>query len=423
MNIKTLHYSDYKPLQGEYTLSGDKSIAIRALVMSAIFSNHPVRIYNLPSSDDVTACKNALIKLGCKIVKKQKYFLFIPAKKWKNCTIDAQNSRTTLALILALGIVKNIKLKIIGDKVLSYRSLHDILQVTGEFGVDIDHNNFKLPLVIRTGVSTYPEEVFLAGSAQCKSLAILLAAASNQHITFREAEPSRDHTENLLILNGWQNSQRRSVFSLEKLNKNPWTDEIKIPSDPSSAAFLMVLVAFAKDAHPIKLKAVCLNLHRLGFLKVLHLNIAISNIKTCSGELVGDIYLEQGELASSIDSRQVNGNDLIDEFPILAVAACFLKEESILRLPESLRNKESDRIKAILDLLDRFEVSYSYKDYELRIKGGTAAKHKHIVLEECMDHRIQKSAIIMAILTESSITLNHSKYLNTSFPEFLNLLS
>ncbi|MEQ9116001.1 MAG: hypothetical protein RLN62_04315 [Rickettsiales bacterium] len=421
----TIHHTDYKTLKGDCDLPGDKSIAIRALIMSAIFSDHPVKIYNLPNSEDVNACVDALEKLGCKFETHKKFLLFFPAKKWQNATVNAQNSRTTLALVIALAAVKHIEVKIVGDGVLSYRSLRDILDLTKQFGVEIEHTNFKLPIVVRTGVSTYPEEVFLAGSAQCKSLAILLAADSHQHTAFREAEPSRDHTERLLICNGWKKSPRGiRMFAMERLTDQPWMDEIYIPSDPSSAAFLMVLSAFAKDTHPIKLKAVCLNLHRLGFLEILYLNYAISNIRSQSGELVGDIYLEPGiEDAGRIDSRSINSNDLIDEFPILAVAACFLKEESILRLPERLQNKESDRIKAILDLLDRFEVSYSYKDYELRIKGGTAAKHKHITLEECMDHRIQKSAIIMAILTESSITLNHSEYLNVSFPGFLILLT
>lgn len=410
-------------IQGVFHLPGDKSCAIRSLIIPLLFSNSPVKIYNLPESEDVNAAKTAIIKLGCQLIEQKNHVTLIPAQTWQEGVINLSNSRTSLILTLALALIKKLNLTLEGDASLTSRSLKDIIELANKFGCKLKHNNWHLPVQIESGISKSPKEISLTGSAQYKTLAVLLAVFSKQKILFHEYAKSRDHTERMLELFGWRATYLNSTdFIFRKGEKNPLLEEIYLGGDPSSASFLIILAAYS-NSQKLVLKNSLLNPSRLGYLNFLPLNLAVANIRKISNELIGDIIIENSpNTPASFSTCYENANFLIDEFPILAVAAVFSTGISILKLPERLKNKESDRITAICDLLAKFAVKYQLSDEYLAITGKSIKFNQKVKIENSQDHRILMAAIIMALLSNSELVLKNHQYIDISFPEFLKFL-
>ncbi len=321
--------------------------------------------------------------------------------------VDLGNSRTGLVFVLALALIKNLPVRIVGDDSLSNRNLRDILQIAEEFGCVVRSNANYLPLEVVSGISKSPKEILCNGSAQQKSFAELLALFSKDLVTIIEENKSRDHTENLL-----------QYMGVDKKNLLSNISEIYIPGDPSSAAFLIILAILKK--RKLAIKDLCLNKYRLGFLNVISPVYNVENIRVVSGELVGDVTIVRSEV-NAFSTYGINSNMLMDEYPILAVAACFAKGRSELYLPERLVNKESNRIAEITKLLDVFSVSYQLIGSILTIEGGSYCNNKKIKFTS-QDHRILMSAVIMAILSENNLELGNAEIINTSFPQFFEVL-
>ncbi len=420
-NTFTLKSLKSKCLKGKLSVPADKSISIRALLISSIcFGN--TKIFNLLESEDVKNTLNCLKQLGIKISKKKSQFevfgqggFFAPPLK----ELYLGNSGTGLRLLIGLLSTKNIDVNFTGDESLSSRPMMRIVEPLKKMNTLIKHNNGCLPIKIENNNdSSLPIKYLLEiGSAQVKS-AILLAGLSLSGTTIiKEKIPSRDHTEILLKYLGANIKKEKNIITLKSPNFLKPKD-IFVPGDFSSAAFLIVAALITKKSKII-LKNVGLNFFRTGLLEVLkkmNAKISISNKKLLNGELMGDIIAESSDLVSTkVDSNLAPR--LIDEFPILFVAASYASGKSTFEGLEELKFKESDRLKTMAVALTEAGVNLSLREDSLEVIGNKTQEGGNYVFTKS-DHRIAMSMLTFGLAAEKSIIIDDSSMIKTSFPGF-----
>ena len=425
-NTFTLKSSKSKCLTGKLSVPADKSISIRALLISSIcFGN--TRISNLLESEDVKNTLNCLKKLGVKISKKGSQFeVFGQGGFFDNPRKELflGNSGTGLRLLIGLLSTRNINAHFTGDESLSSRPMMRIVEPLKKMNVLIKHNNGYLPINLENNNDSYiPIKYSLEiGSAQVKS-AILLASLNLSGTTIlKEKFPSRDHTEILLKYLGANIKKEKNLITLKSPNFLKPKD-IFVPGDFSSAAFLIVAALITEESKII-LEKVGLNFFRTGLLEVLkkmNAKIHILNKKIINGEVVGDIIAESSNLVSTeVDSNLAPR--LIDEFPILFVAASYASGRSTFRGLEELKFKESDRLKTMADALEDAGVELGLKRDSLEIMGNKTQQGGNYVNTK-NDHRIAMSMLTFGLAAEKSITIDDPSMIKTSFPKFKEILN
>ena len=420
-NILTLKSLKSKCLSGKLCVPADKSISIRALLISSIcFGN--VKVSNLLESDDVKNTLNCLKQLGVKILKKGSQFevfgqggVFEDPKK----ELFLGNSGTGLRLLIGLLSTRNVNVNFTGDKSLSSRPMMRIVEPLKKMNVSLTHNNGYLPIKIQKNNGFYlPLKYSLEiGSAQVKSAILLAALNLSGTTTIKEKFPSRDHTEILLKYLGAEIKKVNNIITLKSPNflkpKN-----IFIPGDFSSAAFLIVAALITKESK-ITIENVGLNFFRTGLLEVLKkmkAKIDVSKKKLINGEPVGNITVESSDLISTKVEAKISPR-LIDEFPILFVAASFASGKSTFKGLEELKFKESDRLKTMVDALKDAGVELNLKKGSLEVIGNKTQKGGNYVITKS-DHRIAMSMLIFGLAAEKSITIDDPSMIKTSFPKF-----
>jgi len=425
-NTFTLKSLKSKCLTGKLSVPADKSISIRALLISSIcFGN--TRISNLLESEDVKDTLNCLKKLGVKISKKGSQFeVFGQGGFFDNPRKELflGNSGTGLRLLIGLLSTRNINANFTGDESLSSRPMMRIVEPLKKMNVLIKHNNGYLPINLENNNDSYiPIKYSLEiGSAQVKS-AILLASLNLSGTTIlKEKFPSRDHTEILLKYLGANIKKEKNLITLKSPNFLKPKD-IFVPGDFSSAAFLIVAALITKESKII-LEKVGLNFFRTGLLEVLkkmNARIHILNKKIINGEVVGDIIAESSNLVSTeVDSNLAPR--LIDEFPILFVAASYASGKSTFKGLEELKFKESDRLKTMADALEDAGVELGLKRGSLEIIGNKTQQGGNYVITK-NDHRIAMSMLTFGLAAEKTITIDDSSMIKTSFPKFKEILN
>ena len=425
-NTFTLKSSKSKCLTGKLSVPADKSISIRALLISSIcFGN--TRILNLLESEDVKNTLNCLKKLGVKISKKGSQFeVFGQGGFFDNPRKELflGNSGTGLRLLIGLLSTRNINANFTGDESLSSRPMMRIIEPLKKMNVLIKHNSGYLPINLKNNNDSYiPIKYSLEiGSAQVKS-AILLASLSLSGTTIlKEKFPSRDHTEILLKYLGANIKKEKNIITLKSPNFLKPKD-IFVPGDFSSAAFLIVAALITKESKII-LEKVGLNFFRTGLLEVLkkmNARIHILNKKIINGEVVGDIIAESSNLVSTrVDSNIAPR--LIDEFPILFVAASYASGKSSFKGLEELKFKESDRLKTMADALEGAGVKLGLKRDSLEVMGNKTQRGGNYVVTKS-DHRIAMSMLTFGLAAEKSITIDDSSMIKTSFPKFKEIFN
>jgi len=420
-NTFTLKSMKSKCLTGKLSVPADKSISIRALLISSIcFGN--TKISNLLESEDVKNTLNGLKQLGVKIWKKGSQFeVFGQGGVFEDPQKDLflGNSGTGLRLLIGLLSTRNINVNFTGDESLSSRPMMRIVEPLKKMNVSLTHNNGYLPIQIKKNDDFFlPLKYSLEiGSAQVKSAILLAALNLSGTTTVKEKFPSRDHTEILLKYLGADIKKEKNIITLKSPNflkpKN-----IFVPGDFSSAAFLIVAALITKESKII-IKNVGLNFFRIGLLEVLkkmNAKIDVSKKKLINGELVGNITVESSNLVSTkVDSEIVPR--LIDEFPILFVAASFASGKSTFKGLEELKFKESDRLKTMADALKNAGVELNLKKDSLEVIGNKTQEGGNYVITKS-DHRIAMSMLIFGLAAEKSITIDDSSMIKTSFPKF-----
>ena len=416
-------------LKGSIKISGDKSISHRALIFASL-STGKVKISNLLESDDVMRTLNILKELGIKIVKKKTQWTVYGngtgGYLQPSQVLDCGNSGTTSRLMMGAVSSNPINCTFIGDNSLSKRSMSRLSIFLEKMGAEIKLTKKDfLPLHINGDINLIPmEHVMQKASAQVKSAIILAALNLRGKTRIIEKRNTRDHTERLmsyLKINFKKKILSKSSTSIE-LN-GPYEikpRDIIVASDPSSAAFFIV-GALIIPKSMITLKNIALNKSRIAFIDVLKKmggKIKVKKTKTISGEDVGNIQVSYS-LLNAIEVKASSSPYLIDEYPILSIAASQAKGVTVMKGLSELRHKESDRIKSITTNLSKIGFKVISKKDDIFIKGSNELQvidQKKI--KTYGDHRIAMSFTILSLLYKNKLIIDDESCISISYPDF-----
>ena len=426
--------SAIKPFNKTIKVDSDKSISIRSFLIGAI-SQDISKVENVLESEDVFSTINCLKKLGVLIKKRrsQSYIIYgkglgsLHAKT--NLNLNFGNSGTLARLLIGiLSTTPSLKLKIQGDHSLNKRSMKKLIELMSEFGAEFfPKKKFNFPLkFISTEMPTcikYNSGV----SAQLKS-AVMFAGLNAFGITeIIENQKSRDHTENMLEQNTQsiqiKKGKKKIIRVLGKKYLKPIN--IKVPGDPSSAAFFTALTTLSKNSK-IKIKNVGLNSTRIGFYELLKKHgakIKFLNIKKNNNEIYGDILVKSSKIkAIKADSKYYVKST--DEYPILFVIAALSNGVSIFSGIGDLANKESNRIKEMQNLLKQLGIKSIFSKNRIKIFGNNnlTFSKKKIFIPNLGDHRICMSASILSLITGVRANIKNFETVFTSAPSFLRII-
>jgi 3-phosphoshikimate 1-carboxyvinyltransferase len=418
---------------GTINIPGDKSISHRALIIGSQATGI-VKVSNLLESADVFSTMNALRKFGVHIVKRGKdyhiYGLVVGGLREYNGTINCGNSGTTARLMMGLLSTYPITINFIGDKSLSKRPMARVINLLKEFGANaLPENKNTMPFkFLGSYVGLQNDQKLNVPSAQLKSAWCLAALNTKGISTLEERFETRDHTEIMLkYLNAnikVKKSKNKKIISI--FGKTPIdAKDISVPGDISSAAFMIILALISKNSK-VTIKNVLLNPTRTGILDVLKkmkAKIKIKNKKIVCGEIVGDIEAKSSNLKATTVPEKMAPR-LIDEYPILFIAACFAKGTSNFKGIEELRVKESDRIKSMEDGLKPLGVKVSSTKSSVKITGTNSFKlNKKIKIDAKGDHRIAMSFYVLSQVLNKSFKIKDFNYVKTSFPSFTKTIN
>jgi 3-phosphoshikimate 1-carboxyvinyltransferase len=418
---------------GTINIPGDKSISHRALIIGSQTTGI-VKVSNLLESADVFSTMNALRKFGVHIIKRGKdyhvYGLVVGGLREYNGTINCGNSGTTARLMMGLLSTYPITINFIGDKSLSKRPMARVINLLKEFGANaLPENKNTMPFkFLGSYVGLQNDQKLNVPSAQLKSAWCLAALNTKGISTLEERFETRDHTEIMLkYLNAnikVKKSKNKKIISI--FGKTPIdAKDISVPGDISSAAFMIILALISKNSK-VTIKNVLLNPTRTGILDVLKkmkAKIKIKNKKTVCGEIVGDIEAKSSNLKATTVPEKMAPR-LIDEYPILFIAACFAKGTSNFKGIEELRVKESDRIKSMEDGLKPLGVKVSSTKSSVKITGTNSFKlNKKIKIDAKGDHRIAMSFYVLSQVLNKSFKIKDFNYVKTSFPSFTKTIN
>ncbi len=416
-------------INGKPNIPGDKSISHRSIIIPSI-SNGPCEIKNILRSEDVLHTLNAFKEMGVEIIEKEKKIIVngkgLNSLNKPKKVIYLGNSGTSARLLSGLLSAQKFKSVLTGDKSLSSRPMKRIADPLTEMNAKIFTNNGTLPLSIESS-NLMPRSINLKiPSAQIKSGLLLAALNIKGETTISENKVTRDHTEIMLQSFG-ANIEIKKIDNNKIIKivgqKELFPKNIYIPNDLSSSAFFIVSALINKNSH-ITLKNINNNPTRNGIilaLKKMGGKIIISNERTSNNEKVCDIDVFSSNL-NGCEFGPEFADLMIDEYPILAVAACFANSPSIFRGLKELRVKESDRLNLILLNLQKCGVNCISKEDDLFINPSKNYVIKDNSIQTDFDHRIAMAFSIMGTKL-GPLIINDSESINTSFPNFKNELN
>jgi 3-phosphoshikimate 1-carboxyvinyltransferase len=434
-----VHFGPSGPLKGAVTVPGDKSISHRALILSALAVGKS-EITGLLEGEDVLATAQALRAMGAKIEKSGDKWIVhgvgVGGLMQPETAIDLGNSGTSARLLMGLVASHDISITFTGDASLSMRPMGRVIEPLSRMGADFTaretHDGKEcLPLTVRGLCPAVPMEYRLpVASAQVKS-AILLAGLNTPGVTkVIEPVPTRDHSETMLKGFGAKISVETDAKGCRKISLTGEVDlqpqDIDVPGDPSSAAF-PVVAALLVPGSDITVENVGINANRAGLFDVLKQmggNIAFKNKRTVGGEPVADLHVKHSELTGMEIPADIVPS-MIDEFPILFVAAAMAKGTTTTSGLHELRVKESDRLSQMAKGLTSIGVNVTEREDGLIIVGSGGQPLRggnNSSIETALDHRIAMSFAVAGLNCQSGATVDDMNPTETSFPGFGNLL-
>ena len=421
-------------LSGHIRIPGDKSISHRSLMFGALASGQ-TRISGLLEGDDVIHTANAMRAMGAKIKKDND--VYVIHGTGNGCLLEPEqpldfgNAGTGARLTMGLVGTYAMKTRFIGDASLSKRPMGRILDPLRLMGVQVEASEGdRLPLTLWGAVTPNPITYRVPmASAQVKS-AVLLAGLNTPGITtVIEPVMTRDHTEKMLVgfgadLEVETDNDGVRYIHLEGQGELHGQDII-VPGDPSSAAFPIV-AALITEGSDITIENVLLNPTRTGLITTLlemGADISFENKRQTGGEEVADIRVRSSRL-KGVKVPKERAPSMIDEYPVLAVAAAFAEGKTVMEGLAELRVKESDRLSAVANGLKKNGVDCEEgKDFLIvtgepsakNIGGGTVTTH--------LDHRIAMSFLVLGLGAGKPVTIDDKRMIATSFPEFMGLMA
>jgi 3-phosphoshikimate 1-carboxyvinyltransferase len=409
------------PLSGTALLPGDKSISHRALIVAALAVGTS-RIVGLNDGEDVAATAAALRAMGARIAREGDEMVVtgvgLGTLLQPEAPLDCGNSGTTARLLMGLIASHPIRAELIGDASLSRRPMGALAIPLRRIGAGIEGE--RLPLRIQGAAPAVPFFHRLAApSAQVKS-ALLLAALNTPGVTtVISPAATRDHLERMLPLFGAEVTTEGRAISLRgEPDLRPC--DVSIPGDASAAAFLAVAAALVPGSM-VELPGVGMNPGRIGWIEALRemgADIATANEREQSAESVADLFIRHSSL-SAIDLAAERIPGLIDEIPILAVAAAGARGTSRLRGLAALRAKESDRIAATAAGLAAIGVKAEIAGDDLILHGvGDAPFAGGATIAARGDHRIAMAFAVAGLRGRAPLGIDDMSSVSTSFPGF-----
>ncbi|MBE7705037.1 MAG: 3-phosphoshikimate 1-carboxyvinyltransferase [Cyanobacteria bacterium SIG29] len=410
------------PLKGSIEIPADKSITHRAFMFASL-TKGKVKVTNYSKGADCLSTLKIIEQLGCKIEILNDKELIIDATnalKEPSSPLDCGNSGTTTRLMMGILASQNFDSELFGDASLSKRPMKRVIAPLEEMGANFNHNDFKLPLKINGSELNGIEYNSPLASAQVKSCILLAGLNAKGTTKFTEPYKSRNHTELMFEYMGADIKVENNSVIVNKSQLKPC--DITVCGDISSAAFFMVAALIVPDSDII-IKNVGINETRAGIIEVLKAmngNIKLLNERIISGEKVADIQVKYSQLkATTIEGAIIP--TLIDEIPVIAVAATQANGTTIIKNAQDLRNKEADRITAV-----KVELQKLGADIEETADGFIINGKKDLIgnttIECYHDHRIAMSAYVAGLICKKPIEINEFQWVDISFPEFLDLM-
>jgi 3-phosphoshikimate 1-carboxyvinyltransferase len=420
------------PLQGRVRVPGDKSISHRALILGALTVGE-THISGLLEGEDVLNTGKAVRALGADVERTgagawRVHGVGVAGFAEPAAPLDFGNSGTGCRLMLGAVAGCPITASFDGDASLRKRPMRRVLAPLERIGAHmIAANDGRLPLTLAGARDPIPivYEPPVA-SAQLKSAVLLAGLAAPGETVVIEAEATRDHTEKMLTHFGadvrveWHGAHGRRITLAGQPELVP--RPIVVPADPSSAAFPLVAAAITPGSDVI-LEGVMLNPLRSGLIDTLaQMGAAIErlNARIEGGEEVADLRV-RGSALRGVEVPAARAPAMIDEYPILAVAASFAEGTTTMRGLKELRVKESDRLAGTADMLRANGVTVEIEGDDLFVEGGGRAPGGGLVATH-MDHRLAMSALVMGIASEQPVTIDDGSFIATSFPDFVALM-
>jgi 3-phosphoshikimate 1-carboxyvinyltransferase len=419
--------------RGRVTIPGDKSIAHRALIISALTSGN-TSIKNFPVHDDSLATLGALAALGVSITRRGSNVLVRGTGKLKKPRgrIFADNSGTTLRLMLGVLAGTDFASGVYAGKYLSRRPMARVNVPLRMMGAGISaarrQGEEYPPLRVIGGPLKGITYKLPVASAQVKSAILLAGLSARGKTRVIEKVPTRDHTERMLKFFGAGITVGKGAVTLDPRKKLSSPGLIYIPGDISSAAFLAVLAALIPGSR-ITIAQVCLNPTRCGILDALKrmgakIRVSVKKPKLKGSEPRGDLSVTSGRLKGIVvEPEEVPL--LIDELPVLMVAACFAEGSTIIKGIGELRFKETDRINSMITNLrsmgaDAHTVKCA-KTEAVIINGRGFLEGSR--LQSFGDHRTAMSVLVAALAANGVSRIDDISCINKSFPGFLAVLN
>ena len=407
-------------LEGVCQVPGDKSISHRAVMLAAI-SEGTTRITGFLKGEDCLATIGCLRQMGVEIREEKDEIVVegvgLKGLKEPTTVLDAGNSGTTMRLLSGILAGQPFMSVLTGDESLHRRPMARVTDPLKQMGAFIDgrEEGRKAPLVIRGGNLKAIQYDMPVSSAQVKSAVLLAGLYAEGETCVEEIQPSRDHTERMLTAFGGhvevRGLSRRIKPSVLK------GCQVEVPGDISSAAFVLVAAACVKGSK-VKVESVGVNPTRSGILDVLEQMgavMTVENQREVGGESIADLTIEGSDLKGVEIGAELIPS-LIDEIPVIAVAAACAHGETRITGAQELRVKETDRISAMAQELEKIGVQVETLEDGMviqgpqKIAGGRTESHG--------DHRIAMAMAVAGLMAEQPVTVENPECIAVSFPGF-----
>jgi 3-phosphoshikimate 1-carboxyvinyltransferase len=415
------------PLTGTISVPGDKSISHRALILAAL-ADGASRVAGLNSGDDVRATADALVALGAAVdLDPEISEARVEGKGWTGLhepadVIDTRNSGTTMRTLAGVcAAVPGLSI-FTGDATLRRRPMLRIVAPLRQMGAAVDgaaHGD-RPPLIVRGGALTGIDLELPAPSAQVKTCVLLAGLRASGETSVTEPGRSRDHTERMLAAAGVQVQSDAGTTSLPG-GQAPVAIDWDVPGDFSSAAFFIVAATLVAGSD-LTIERVGLNPSRTGLLDVLRaMGAAIETTVTSEsgGEPVGIVHVTHSELhGTTVDRAKLP--TMLDEVPVLAIAASQAEGETVIAGAGELRVKEADRIATMVEGLRALGADAEELPDGLVVRGSSTLTGGGVNARG--DHRAAMSFAVAGLVSDGNVRVEGWSSVETSFPEFLDVL-
>jgi len=414
-------------LKGRVQAPGDKSISHRALILGAL-ADGVTEIEGLLEGEDVKRTAGAMAAFGAGVER-------LGDGRWRvegrggfaepADVVDCGNAGTGVRLIMGAAAGFDLAVTFTGDNSLRGRPMNRVLKPLGEMGASwIARTNGRLPLTLKGGGLKRIAYRLPEPSAQVKSAVLLAGLHAEGGVEVFEPEATRDHTERMLrgfgaSLEVFEHEGGRRIVLPPGQQLHGIT--VRVPGDPSSAAFPLVAALITPDSE-VTVEGLLLNPLRIGLLETLGdmgADLSVTNVRDEGGESVADVTARYSEL-EGVEVPPERAPSMIDEYPILAVAAAFAKGRTTMRGLGELRVKESDRIALMAAGLASCGVHIEEEPEGLIVTGGRVAGGGEVTTHG--DHRIAMSHLVLGLASDRPVTVDEPGMIATSFPGFVEMM-